>query len=162
METMNDIEKEIRQALKGQHLPKPDKALMASFDEEVWEKIMNPPPTPMGLAFILPAAAIVLLLSFGLWWGLTSKPHSQTESGNQAIEITPKPLTMLPQTEIAEVKGDIIPEASSSDLKTVSNDLVDERIRDLLILEWLGEADGLLEGFESPSFNPEVGISKII
>jgi len=148
MHSDHDLEKEVRASLRDVQLQKPPQELLSTFEDQVWSRITNPRPALPVLFLAAPVMVLfVLLAGYGLW--LLKQPALPLPETAQTTVIVSMPTAVsIPetaQTSVAALTHEMHPSAENE--PSIPDDILDSRIRDLLVLEWLGEADGLLEDF---------------
>ncbi|MBP9865983.1 MAG: hypothetical protein KBC91_06245 [Candidatus Omnitrophica bacterium] len=148
MHSDHDLEKEIRFILRGSRLQEPPKELLNNFEDQVWDQIIHPRPPLPGLTLAAPILLLVILIAGYAFWLLQPASLPITDSPkSQSAAVAPAP----DQTTVSEkIQFDTAPQQMLSSAESeplITDEVLDSRIRDLLILEWLGETDGLLEDF---------------
>jgi len=150
MHSDHDLEKEIRFILRGSRLQEPPKELLNNFEDQVWGRITDPRPQGSGLLSAAAILILLLLIASYAFWLLQPAPLSMPESKTpEEPRLVSAPSPEIKKAVISDLSN--VPAAKMlSDTEKepgLSDDALDRHIKDLLILEWLGEADGLLEDF---------------
>jgi len=159
----HDLEKKVRSSLRGIQLQKPPRELLSTFEDQVWSRITNPRPALPGFFLAAPVIGLfVLLAGYGLW--LLKQPSLPLPAPAQTRMVVSTPTPALipesPKTSVLASTQEILPSAESE--QGIPDSILDSRIRDLLVLEWLGEADGLLEDFNQMPGIAETALPKAI
>jgi len=124
-------EKEIRQILGKTKLKTPAKESMADFEKKVWTQIKGSQGTPsfgLGFSFVLIfALALALAAGYFMW----VKPAKD-------LQPVASKLIEAPVAEPEEPRETVV----------IRDYPYDELAHDLLLLEMLGEDEGMIDGFE--------------
>lgn len=132
-------EKEIRKFFGGCRFKKPPQDLMKNYEEEVQRKIAQP-PSVFGLQGVLAIALVVGVLAVVGFFVVPSL-------------VKPKVPVILSEPSPARIE---LPPSAASNKAIRQEELFERVAEDILILEILGEDEGLMEDFDSIETDAEL------
>jgi len=133
-----DDEKKIKKILDAYSVRKPPDSLMKDYEKEVMEKIKaSKPGFPLGLGIALGASLTCLAIAAMLYFVYLAP--AKPRGGVQNISNHQEVIVIRPKST---------PETISLSLVEEEDSFYDNLAQDLLLLEMLGEAEGLLDDFE--------------
>jgi len=133
-----DDEKKIKKILDAYSVRKPPDALMKDYEKEVMEKIkVSKPGFPLGLGIALGASLTCLAIAAMLYFVYLAPAKSRGADQNVSKNL-----------EVIVIRPTPTPEPINTPVVEDEDSYYDTLAQDLLLLEMLGEDEGLLDDFE--------------
>jgi len=154
----NAEEKEIRELFESRRLKIPPESLLKDYESGVWKRIRAGQPGPgVGFGVVFSVVLGLALIGFlAVYFGiLAPKPKPATvpaplvDALMQAVSPSPLPVRQAgypsPPKEERAKNADGASPLFETGMRGGPNTEIDELLEELLILEMLGEAEGVLE-----------------